>query len=794
VLRAIPPEGRRLAPLDIERSLLIMRDRIDRLGIAEHDVRRLGGNEIVIQLAGVRHPAAAARIIGEPARLEVYDLEPNLVAGPAPTLFSLFARAQARAKPGAPMRWYAFGRGHELVAGPAPTRAALLSRDLPDGYRILAIPRHTVVLGCARGVCDTPSLYLFRRDPARGIPELTAGDFRGSSVTQFDPEAPVVPVGLTQRGARRLERLTAREARRGRARGRNQHAVIVLDRTIESVVTLDYRALPHGVRGTTITIRGGDVRELAHVALVLHTGALPAAFEQLERTEVSATLGRGSLREAGRAAVVGLALVALFLLLLYRFLGLVAILGLVVYAALLYGLILREHVTLTLPGLAGLILTIGLAADANVVVFERIKDEVRRGKRVRAAVHSGYAKGFRTIVDAHVVTAITALVLFAVVTAGVRGFALMLLFGTVVSLFTAVVATRAILWLFAGFAWFDDPRVMGAGGPQRLKVLEIDFVRRRWLWLALSAAVIAAGGVSLATRGLDLGIDFRSGSQLTFTTPERHSTEDVRAVTRLVGRGEAVVQGRGSAVRGRYDDWQVRTSTLTPSEKTTLERDLRERIGARAVAARTVSASFARHLVRLTVWAILGSLVLVALYVKVRFGFKFAIPVVVGLLHDLAVTLGVYSLGGREVNAPTMAAVLTVLGYSLYDTVIVFDRIRENTRILLRPRFATLANISLWQTVRRSLATTVVTLLPVAALLVFGGPSLKDFAFAILVGVVAGAYSSIFVASPLLAALKGREPEFTRRGSTAAAAEPQALLRAAEAAAATPALRSSGEG
>src|SRR5205807_6535344 len=205
--------------------------------------------------------------------------------------------------------------------------------------------------------------------------------------------------------------------------------------------------------------------------------------------DVSATLGKDSLNQAKKAALIGLLLVAVFLLLLYRFLGLVAVIGLGIYAAFLYAAILLFHVPLTLPGFADLILTIGVAADANVVVFERIKEEVRAGKSVRAAIGAGYAKGFHTILDANMVTAITALVLFAVATAQVKGFALMLLIGTVISLLTAVAATRAMLGLLAGFKWFSNPRLMGAHGAQTAKWLQIDFMRHRYKWFAVSGTV-----------------------------------------------------------------------------------------------------------------------------------------------------------------------------------------------------------------------------------------------------------------------------------------------------------------
>ena len=247
----------------------------------------------------------------------------------------------------------------------------------------------------------------------------------------------------------------------------------MLDGELKSTPYIDYKQNPDGIdpSGTGAEVSNiTSFSEAKDLALVLQTGALPVQFTQIERTDVSATLGKDSLREAKMAALIGLLLVAVFLLILYRFLGVVAVVGLGIYAAFLYAAILLFHVTLTLPGFAGLILTIGVAADANVVVFERIKEEVRSGKSVRAAISAGYSKGFHTIIDANVVTVITALVLFAVATAGVKGFALMLMIGTVISLVTAVAATRAMLGLLAGFRWFENPRFMGAEGQQSAQV------------------------------------------------------------------------------------------------------------------------------------------------------------------------------------------------------------------------------------------------------------------------------------------------------------------------------------
>ena len=271
---------------------------------------------------------------------------------------------------------------------------------------------------------------------------------------------------------------------------------------------------------------------------MLQTGALPVEFVTLDQTAISATLGKDSLDQAKTAAIVGLFLVALFLLIFYRFLGLIAVLGLGIYAAFLYAAILVFNVTLTLPGFAGLVLTLGVAADANVVIFERIKEEARAGRSIRAAIQTGYTKGFATIVDANVVTAITALVLFAVATSSVRGFALMLLIGTAISMLTAVLATRAFLSLLAGSKLLDNPRVIGTSGGGIRPWLKIDFISRRRLWFGISAAVIVVSVLALGVRGLNLGIDFKGGTQIGFTTPAPTSIEKVRTAGRRGRPGE----------------------------------------------------------------------------------------------------------------------------------------------------------------------------------------------------------------------------------------------------------------
>ncbi len=834
VLKAQPPKGHQLTSSDLDRSVSIMRNRVDRLGVSEPHIQKQGSNEIVIQLAGVHDPAAAAKLIGSTAKLELYDLEPALVppsvsatGTPVATtsLYDLLSRVQASAKQGEPSQYALFKKTTKTtgvgknktttttwkrIGGPVATlhrdpttgNAGLLDPyggKVPKDAKVLPVPAKTVVITCnaqSATVCPgdpngvpaagQTDYYLFKNGSYPNDRYATDGRYPNMDGNQlslsgtrqdFDPTTgdPVVLMQFKSKGNKIFKEVTKNEAIRGSIQQTPQHFAIVLDNQIRSWPQIDYTQYPQGIdpTGNGAQITGlQSLSEAKNLALVLQTGALPVNFVTLEQTDVSATLGKDSLTQARNAAIGGLIAVMIFLLIAYRFLGLVAVLGLGIYAALMYGAILLFGVTLTLPGFAGLILTIGVAADANIVVFERIKEEVRAGKRMRKAIADGYAKGFHTIIDANVVTVITALILFAVASAEVKGFALMLLIGTVVSLITAVAATRAMLGLLSGFRWFENPSFMGAAGQQGLKFLQIDFMRRRRLWFAISGVVIAISIVSLAVRGLNLGIDFKGGVQVTFKTPTYTSLSDVRAQTAAIGHGDAIVQGRGTSTGGgeNYKNFQIQLKKLNSTDQNKLTQLLKTKANAQALGTKNVSSSFGRQIARAAILAILFSLLMVTLYITIRFhGLAFAVPVIAAMIHDVLITVGVYSVTGREVTESTVAAVLTVLGYSIYDTIIIFDRIRENVPILRRAPFATIANISLWETIRRSLATTFITLLPVGALFLFGGATLKDFAFALLVGITSGAYSSIFIAAPLLTIWKEREPEYAKRKAQAAA-------------------------
>jgi len=808
VLQAQNTPGHKVTPSDLDTAIAIMQNRINSTGITEPEIRKQLPDEIVIQIAGVHDPQKAAALIGQTAQLELYDLEgdldsPSIDANGNPVTFTnryaLLKPVQSRAKSeGKSTQWFLFGKKNQYLAGPAFSRTQLFeSHKNAKGDQVFEVPKSDVIISCGGGksppvVCPganadptVKNWYLFKYHPSTnskvlGSPEIVGKDLNAGGVRADVDTAgnPVVRLSFHSHGDSVFQEVTRNLYNRGQLLKNNpnctgqppcaQHFAIVLDRDIKSFPQIDYTdgQLADGISGGG-EITGVTQTEASNLALVLKYGALPTPFKRVEQTNVSATLGKDSLNQAKTAALIALLIVAIFLLVLYRFLGLVAVAGLGIYAAFIYAAVLLLNVTVTLPGFAGLILTIGVAADANVVIFERIKEEVRAGKSVRAAVATGYQKGFHTIIDANVVTVITALVLFAVATAQVKGFALMLLIGTVISLVTAVAATRAMLGLLSGFRWFSHPRFIGAEHAQHGKFLQIDFMGKRRLWFAMSGLIIVLGAASLAWQGLNLGIDFKGGTQVNFVTPKAVSLAKVRAQANAIGRSDCICQGEGKSYPAgslNYKQFQMRMKTISIADQDKLTNLLKSKLGVtREPDSRVVSSSFSSQIANSAILAIIVSLVLIALYITLRFDWKYSVPVLVALGHDILITIGVYSLAQREVSTATVAAVLTVLGYSIYDTIIIFDRIRENVPIMRRGSFATIANVSLWETIRRSLATTFITLLPIGSLLIFGGATLKDFAFALLVGILSGAYSSIFIAAPLLTMFKEREPEYRRR-------------------------------
>ncbi len=417
---------------------------------------------------------------------------------------------------------------------------------------------------------------------------------------------------------------------------------------------------------------------------------------------------------------------------------------------------------MTLPGIAGLILTIGVAADSNIIIFERIKEEVRAGRSLGSAIAAGYRKGIATIIDANVITLITAFILFALATAGVKGFAFVLGIGTIASLFTAVLFTQAFLGVFGRSRFVRSPALFGASEEQRVR-WHFDFTRASRIFFSISGVILLIGAISFATKQLNLGLDFESGSRVTVGLEQDVTVEDIRTTLEGVGIDDAEIT-EASNDRLGPNVFEI-DSQIEPEQVQQVQPALDEAFGIvpNGFDSTTVGPTFGQQVAESAIQAIIFSLLVICAYIAFRFEPKYAVPVIIALIHDVLITGGVYSLTGREVTSGTVAAFLTILGYSMYDTVIVFDRIRENVPRLPRATFSQIVNRSMSEVLTRSLITGLSSVFLVTVLLIFGGTTLKDFAFAMMVGIASGTYSSIFIASPVLTHWKEREPAYRRR-------------------------------
>jgi SecD/SecF fusion protein len=598
---------------------------------------------------------------------------------------------------------------------------------------------------------------------------------QGSEVT--NPEAstdsggsPDVTFGFTSKGSKAFQRVTGTIAHRGAGLGLGanknyQHFATALDTQLLTVPDINYNDYPDGIVNTGgsggAEIDGNFTEQTAtDLATQLRLGALPIDLHLISENQVSATLGNQALHDGVLAGGIGLLIVMLFLLLYYRLLGLIATSTLLIYAVYFYALIKIIPIVLTLAGIAGLILTIGVAADANIVIFERVKEEIRAGRSVRAGIITGYKKGLSAIIDANVVTIITAFILFVLSTQEVQGFAFTLGIGTIVSLFTAVLATQAILMTAGDSRTLARPSALGAGKPKRQ--IRFDFMGASRYFFTMSGIILLVGALAVGGRGLKLGIDFTSGSQVRTTFAHTATISQVSKVADGVkGVSGATVEKIG---KGASKTFEV-SFKGGPGQAHAVRNALVSHFGGNPNNANitSVGPTFGASVTHAAIIAIIASLLVISAYVALRFQWKFAVPVLIALAHDILITAGVYALTGRQVTVDTVAALLTILGYSLYDTIIVFDRIRENIPRMPRAAFSQVVNRSMSEVITRSLATTTCTLLPIIALLLFGGSQLQDFAFALLIGVASGAYSSIFIASPVLTHWKERESLYRAR-------------------------------
>jgi SecD/SecF fusion protein len=679
-------------------------------------------------------------------------------------------------------QWYLLDpKAKKVVTGPATTEADLGAKEheakLHRTLKPTLVPPGTIVVrarpeenGEGKVVKAEPNrFYVLRDDPVLSGSDITSP----REESENGSGQPVVAFGFSGSAGSRFERVTRKIAKRGEEAALPgithanalQHFAIVLDEQVITAPSVDYKLYPEGIDPTNGSqISGGfTLTSASNLANELQSGALPIKLTLISSSQVSATLGKTALGEGLKAGLIGFIVVCLFLLLFYRVLGVIAIGGLLVYGIYFFALIKLIPIVLTLPGIAGLILTIGVAADANIVIFERVKEEIRSGRSVVAGIAAGYKRGFAAIIDANVVTFMTAFILFALATAEVQGFAFMLGIGTLTSLFTAVLATQAALTTMSHSRLITHPSALGAGGKKRQ--WRFDFMGASRWFFSLSGVILLTGAIAIGAKGINFGFDFTGGSRIEAALVKHPSPQHVASTLEAANFHGVQVQAiKEKGVVGGTG-YQISVKELHPKQlqdvKALLEVDYGIKTG--GFSSQSIGPSFGQEIANAAVIAIIASLLVISAYIALRFEWKYAVPVLIALMHDLLITSGVYALTGREVTSATVAALLTILGYSLYDTIIVFDRIRENVPRMPRAAFSQIVNRSMSEVLTRSLATSFCTLLPVISLMIFGGATLKDFAFALIVGIASGAYSSIFIASPVLTHWKEREPVYRNR-------------------------------
>ncbi|MEU7485879.1 protein translocase subunit SecD [Streptomyces sp. NPDC042319] len=705
-----------------ERTLEVLRRRVDGLGVSEPNLARSGENRIVVELPGVQDPREAAQVLGRTAQLTFHPVH-----------------------------------GTE----PADSRE--------------------------QGPKDERTLRDESGQPLRIGPAALTGEQVDGAEAGFDAEGGsgwFVSVDLRGDGERKWAKLTGEAACNPVGDPARRAAIVLDDKVISSPQVNESVACGTGITGGATQITGGFTQQEAQdLALLIKGGALPVPVELVEQRTVGPTLGADAIEASARAAVIGITLTALFIIVVYRLLGALAALALACYALISYAALLALGATLTLPGLAGFVLAIGMAVDANVLVFERAREEYAAGRKkkrrgsadngarpnIRTSLTAGFRNAFSAVADSNITTLLAAGLLFFFASGPVRGFGVTLSIGVLASMISALVVTRVL----AEFAVGRDlvraaPRITGLANEGRVRTWltrrSPDLMRHRRRWLAGSALVLvlAAGGIGL--RGLEFGVEFTGGRMVEYTTATRVDPGAARTALADAGFPRAVVNSSGDG------GLTVRTEKLTAAQ----EGEVRAAVAGlggktEKVRDELVGPSLGDELRRNALIALGVALLAQLGYLAVRFRWTFGTSAVAAMAHDVLILVGVFAWLGKPVDGVFLAALLTVIGYSVNDSVVVFDRVRELWGANRRARFDRIANSAILQTLPRTVNTGIGAVLILAALAFLGGDTLTDFAVALLIGIGVGTYSSLFTAMPLAISLEARSAAppprpVTRRG------------------------------
>ncbi len=528
-------------------------------------------------------------------------------------------------------------------------------------------------------------------------------------------------------------------------------------------IVLDGQLLSAPVINSPITggrgmIEGNFTDKEANELAIALENPLSAPLKVLSESSVDPTLGKDTIHSGVKAALIGTVLVAGFMAVYYLFAGVVANVALICNIIILIGVMCFNGTTLTLPGIAGIVLTIGMAVDANVLIFERIREESAKGKSLRGALEAGYARAFGTIFDSHVTTLISSITLYYMGTGPIKGFGATLTIGVAASLFTALVVTRLIFDFLLAKGWLKKLPMLHI-----IRATKLDFMKLATPAFILTWTIIiigiSYGGYRLYQKGNLLGVDFAGGDNITLSFKEKVTDVDKlrAAITRDAGVADPVIQYQKESSGQEYLRVTSKFETAGKVEEV-LKKDF-PNAGFKREAVETVGPIIGTEIAQAAVLASVVSLFLIMLYVAVRYEFSFAVGAILAVVHDILMTIGCYCLSGREFNATMVAAVLTIIGFSMNDTVVIFDRIREDLKLGVRGSFKDLINQALNQTLSRTIITSGTVFLATVSLYLFGGGAINDFAFTFLIGIITGTYSSIYIASYLVLLWhKGQRP------------------------------------
>ncbi len=757
----------------VDKAMTVIANRVDQFGLAEPVVQRQGANRVIIELPGMRDVERAKNLIGQTARLEFKLLKSDEdikfitdkidlalidenTAAPAKaesdsTDSGLFDDSEAADQSKNFTKFFTYER-----YGGVPSFNLLVKED--DVPRVDALLKDSKVVDA---LDDGRAVFQWGPDGKRGdgyrvlylldAESVMTGemiqDARVTSSTDFDNAGYIISLENTSEGVREWARITGANV--------GHRLSVVLDNTVYVAPRINEK-----IYGGSSTISGSFTQEEARdLAIVLRAGALPASVDIIEDRTVGPSLGADSIRKSTIALIIGFAAVIVFMVIYYMMAGVVAIIALLLNMLFVLAYLAYFHATLTLPGMAGIILTIGMAVDANVLIFERIREELRLGNTTRVALGNGYSRARWTILDSNITTFLTAIILYNFGTGPIKGFALTLMIGIVSSVFTALFVTRIIFDIITHKVNLSKSSI----GYFTLFVnSKFKFVENRRKGFVISGALILAGVISLAIHaGPKYSIDFLGGNLMEFHFDKPVEISTVRAALGEISDvGTDLAQSEIKYIGSDNQDMLVRIVNSDDMSATSaaVKKKLSEKFASSLPAEREewilreeqVGPSIGAELKGKAFLAILFSLLVLIIYITIRFEFKYSIGAILALVHDVLITVGLFSILNKEISLTIIAALLTIVGYSLNDTIVVFDRIREKLRTGTRDGYLPTLNSSVNETLGRTVITSLTTLLTVLAIFLFGGTVIHDFSFALLVGVVVGTYSSIFVATPLL--------------------------------------------